>query len=131
MLMQSSPLGRTTSGADGGRASLDQRLALAFWPLLLVMAGVLWLFPDDRITGGTWLVGIGLILLGLNAVRLLNGIPVRVLPTILGALALAAGLADLAGMELPLLALTVVAIGASIILELFPLRRREPPSPQA
>ena len=87
------------------------------WALLFILTGTLLMFPDERIPHGSWLVGIGLILLTLNAVRLATGIPVRVLPTLLGALALAAGLGAYAGVTLPLFALTLVAIGASIVLE--------------
>lgn len=105
---------------DRRKIALDGRLAGLFWALLFILTGALLMFPDERIPRGTWLVGIGLILLTLNAVRLATGIPVRVLPTLLGALALAAGLAAYAGVTLPLFALTLVAIGASIVLE--PLR---------
>lgn len=83
----------------------------------------MWLFPEERVPEGTWLIGIGLILLSLNVVRLVNGIPVHVLPSILGALALAAGPAEFAGAELPLIPLTLIAIGTSMILELLPARR--------
>ncbi len=89
-----------------------------FWALMFILAGVIWLFPEERVPDGTWLVGIGLILLALNAVRVVKRIPVHVLSTILGALALSAGLAEYAGVDLPLISLTLIAIGASIILEL-------------
>jgi hypothetical protein len=102
---------------DRRKLALDGRLAGLFWALLFILTGTLLMFPDERIPHGSWLVGIGLILLTLNAVRLATGIPVRVLPTLLGALALAAGLGAYAGVTLPLFALTLVAIGASIVLE--------------
>lgn len=57
---------------------------------------------------------------------MLKGIPVRVLPSFLGALALASGLAEYAGMKLPILSLTLMVIGASIILELLATPRRSP-----
>ena len=46
-----------------------------------------------------------------------------VLPTVLGALALAAGLAEVAGAELALVPLALIAIGMSVILELFATRK--------
>jgi hypothetical protein len=110
-------------GEDPRKVSLERRLAVLFWPLMFILAGTIWLFPGERIPDGTWLIGIGLILLALNAVRSLNGIPVRVLTTILGALAVAGGLAEYGGMALPLVPLTLIAIGASIILELLPARK--------
>ena len=112
------------SGQDERRISLDRRLAILFWALLFLLAGAIWLFPEKQVPAGTWLIGIGLILLSLNAVRFLNGIPVRVLPSLLGALALVAGVAEYAGAALPLLPLTLIAIGLSIILELLPARKR-------
>ena len=122
----STPLSRTqptTPDGDQRKVSLDKRLAVLFWALLFILSGVLWLFPNAQLPEGTWLAGIGVILLALNAVRLLNGIPVRVLPTLLGALALAAGLAQFAGAKVPLVPLALIVIGASIIFELFPARR--------
>ena len=121
MTSQTQPAGW---GQNAEKVSLDKRLAVVFWPLMCILAGVLWLLPKERVPDGTWLVGIGLILLGLNAVRFLKGIPVRLLPTILGALALGAGLAEFAGVNLPLVPLTLIAIGASVILELLPSRRQ-------
>ena len=105
------------------KIDLDKRLAILFWPLLLILVGTLWLFPPERVPSAMWLIGIGVILLSLNAARLANGIPVRVLPTILGALALAAGLADVAGAALALVPLSLIAIGLSVILELFAARK--------
>jgi hypothetical protein len=104
------------------KLSLDKRLSTHFWALLLILIGGIWLVPVGRLPDGTLLIGIGVILLGLNAVRLLNRIPIRVLPTILGGLALVAGLAAGVGAELPLIPLALMAIGASILFELTPRR---------
>lgn len=123
MLTHTSHMAPAAEGPDQRKVSLDKRLALLFWPLLLILIGTIWLFPHERVPDGTLLMGIGVILLSLNAVRLLNGIPVRVLPSVLGALALAAGLAEYAGAELPLIPLTLIAIGASIVFELMHARR--------
>lgn len=46
----------------------------------------------------------------------------RVLATLLGGVALALGLAQLAGANLPLVPLALIVVGASIIFELFPAR---------
>ena len=110
-------------GQDQQKVSLDKRLGALFWALLFIMAGTLWLFPAEKVPKGAWLAGIGLILLLLNVVRVLNGVPARVAQTVVGALALAAGLAMYAGVELPLIPLTFIAIGASIIFELLPARK--------
>ena len=123
--MSMTTLQTPTSGwlQDPRKVLLEKRLAGLFWGLMFILAGVIWLFPDERIPDGTWLIGIGVILLSLNAVRLVYGIPVRVLPSILGVLALGAGLAEYVGIDLPLVALTIIAIGASIVLEVLPARK--------
>lgn len=118
-----SPTQRATSGPDERKDVLDRRLAMLFWPLLLILIGALWLFPVDRVPAGAWLVGVGFILLALNLARVLNGIPARMLPTVLGVVALAGGLAEFAGASLPLVPLSLIAIGASIGLELFHTRK--------
>lgn len=123
MLTHTTQADHPASATDQQKIDLDKRLAILFWPLLLILLGTIWLFPVDRVPVGTLLTGIGLILLGLNAARLFNGIPVRVLPTVLGVVALAAGLAEFAGAELPIVPLSLIAIGASIVLELFHARK--------
>ena len=113
----------TPTGADERKANLDRRLGVLFWALLFVLVGTIWLFPEQQVPRGTWLGGVGVILLLLNGLRFLNSIPVRVVPTWLGVLALAAGLAQYAGVQLPLISLTFIAIGASIIFELLATRK--------
>lgn len=117
-----SPTHLTTSGPDQRKTSLDRRLAISFWGLLFILTGAIWLFPQQHVPEGSWLVGVGLILLALNFTRYVKGIPVRVLATILGGVALALGFAQLAGANLPLVPLALIVVGASIIFELFPAR---------
>ena len=123
MLTNTAPARHATSSPSAQQASLDKRLAMSFWPLLLILIGTVWLFPARWMAGATLLIGIGVILLGLNVVRMANGIPIRRLPTLFGALAVAGGVAEIAGTSLPLVPLSLIAIGASVGLELFPQRR--------
>jgi hypothetical protein len=123
MLTHTSQAEHPVPGPDRQKVELDKRLAMLFWPLLLILIGTVWLFPVERVPVGTLLIGIGLILLGLNAARIFNGIPVRILPTLLGVVTLAAGLAELAGAALPIVPLALIAIGASIALELVHARK--------
>lgn len=92
-----------------------RRLDGVGWGLFLLMTGILWLLPDDRVPPGAWLIGTGTLLLGLNAVRYLKGVAISVLTVALGVLALAGGLADLGGVRLPLLAISLVAVGAVVL----------------
>jgi hypothetical protein len=113
--MPLSPSHPTTSGQDKRKLSLDRRLAISFWGLLFILTGAIWLFPHQSVPEGSWLVGVGLILVALNFTRYVKGIPVRVLAAILGGVALALGFAQLAGANLPLVPLALIVGGASII----------------
>jgi hypothetical protein len=100
------------------KLTLNHRLERISWGLFLIMIGGLWLVPNDWVPEGTWLIGAGLIMLGLNAARYLNGIAMSSFTIILGSLALAGGLAHLFGVALPLLPILLILIGAVIIAEL-------------
>jgi hypothetical protein len=56
-------------------------------------------------------------MLGVSAVRSLNGIKVSWFTVILGLIALASGVSDFFGVNLPWFPILLVLIGASIILE--------------
>ena len=100
-------------------SKLNETLEAVAWGALLVWWGVTELFGS--LPNGTGAIGVGLILLGLNAVRLLNGVPVRVWSTMLGILALVWGGVDLIGsllrpsFEMPTFAILLVALGAMLI----------------
>jgi hypothetical protein len=70
---------------------------------------------------GTGAIGIGLILLGSNAVRSLNGIPASRFSITLGILALVWGGLELAGVvlslpfELPILAILLIVLGVIVL----------------
>jgi hypothetical protein len=70
---------------------------------------------------GAGIVGIGLILLGLNAARSLNGVPTSGFTITLGVLALVLGGLELAGsvlslpFELPVLAILLIVLGVIML----------------
>ena len=102
---------------DPAKAALNKNLETAFWGLFLIMLGGQWLLRDANIPNGTWDVGVGLILLGLNAARYFNGLRMSGFTTFLGILSLVGGLAqmifkfDLGG------ALLLIVLGAYLILK--------------
>ena len=102
---------------DPNKAALNKRLETAFWGLFLIMLGGQWLLRDSRLPNGLWDVGVGLILLGLNAARYFNGLRLSGFTTFLGILSLVGGLAqmvfkfDLNG------ALLLIILGAYLILK--------------
>lgn len=95
---------------------LNARLESIAWGLFLTMIGVLWLYPEGRFPEDTWLLGTGVILLGLNFVRKSYGIHTSAFTIILGILALAAGLDDYLGFEIPILAVILIIFGLSILI---------------
>ena len=102
---------------DPNKAALNKRLETAFWGLFLIMLGGQWLLRDNRLPNGLWDVGVGLILLGLNAARYFNGLRMSGFTTFLGILSLVGGFAqiifkfDLNG------ALLLIILGAYLILK--------------
>lgn len=104
-------------GIDPAKAALNKSLETAFWGLFLIMLGGQWLLRDVNLPNGMWDVGVGLILLGLNAARHYNGLRMSGFTTFLGLLALIGGLAqmifkfDLGG------ALLLIILGAYLILK--------------
>jgi hypothetical protein len=104
-----------TQAGDPGKAALDKRFERLGWGLLLVMIGGLALVPDRWVPEGTWLVGTGLIMLGLNALRYVNGIAMSAFTIVLGLVALSSGISDVAGVDLPVIEIILIAIGAHII----------------
>ncbi len=79
------------------------------------MIGGLWLVPDEMVHEGTWLMGAGLIMLGLNAAHCYTGIKMSRFSIALGIIALAIGLTDFFGLDLPLVPILIILFGASIM----------------
>jgi hypothetical protein len=77
------------------------------------MIGGLWLVPG--VQPGVWLVGTGLIMLGLNAARHANGIRMSTFTLVLGTAAMVLGLVQMLGTEMPVLPILLIVIGASIV----------------
>jgi hypothetical protein len=100
---------------DTDMGSTARRLDQIGWGIFLVMIGVIWLVPG--VPQGTWLIGTGILLLGLNAIRSRLGIHWSGVSVALGVLTLAAGLGDFTGIKLPLFPICLVIIGATLILK--------------
>jgi hypothetical protein len=98
---------------------LNKRFEALGWGAIFVWWGITELFPS--LPDGMWAVGIGLILLGLNAARSLNGIPASGFTTTLGILALIVGGLELARpilrlpFDLPVFAILLIALGVIVL----------------
>ncbi len=97
--------------------ALNKRLEDISWGAFLVLLGGLWLVPDRWVPEGAWLIGAGIIMLGLNLMRQLNGIRMSGFTLFLGAIALFSGIADILHVDLPLMPILLILIGANILLK--------------
>jgi hypothetical protein len=101
--------------------ALNKRLDTIGWALLLILTGGVWLSPKGLVPEGTWLIGLGLILLGVNVARSLNAIPINGFTTTLGILALVLGGGELVSsilglvFDLPVFAISLIAFGAILL----------------
>ena len=92
-----------------------QRLDEIAMALALIMTGALWLAPKAMFPEGTWLVGVGLILLGLNAVRRIRGLKTSGFGIIVGLIASAAGIGRILGQDLPLVPILLIIFGVGLV----------------
>ncbi len=102
---------------DPKKKSLDQRLDAIGWGLFLIMIGGLWLAPEGTVPEGAWLIGTGVIILGMMCIRYLNGIKVNGFWLVVGLIALGFGISDVFGLDVPVFPILLIIIGANIILK--------------
>jgi hypothetical protein len=99
--------------------TLNRNFEAIAWGALFIWWGITELFTS--LPDGAGAIGIGLILIGINFARLLNGIPANGFSTTVGILALVWGGLELAGsllslpFELPVLAILLIVLGAIIL----------------
>lgn len=99
------------------KSPLDRRLDSIGWGLFLIMIGCLWLVPEGHVPHGTWLIGTGLIILGLSAIRYFNNIRISGFWFVLGIIALALGISDVFGLNIPVLPILIIIVGLNIIIK--------------
>ena len=111
------PLENTQPPTNRDADAFDKRLDAVGWGLFLMMVGVIWLLPKGLLPEGSWLVGTGLILLGLSVARYFRGVQLRGFNVLLGILALLIGLSDMSGAKVPFVPMILILVGASILLK--------------
>lgn len=104
---------------ESERGQLNKRLETIGWALFLIMLGGVGLIPNEVVPEGTWLIGVGMIMLGLNGSRYFYGIRMSSGTIFLGVLALIAGIGDLLGLNLPIVAVVLILIGLSELSKAF------------
>jgi hypothetical protein len=100
---------------DVKKRTLDKRLDSIGWALFLIMIGGILLAPEGTVHEGTWLIGVGVIILGLMVVRFINGIKVNGFWLVLGIVALAFGISSVFGLKIPVLPILIIIIGINIV----------------
>ena len=97
--------------------ALNGRLEAMGWGLFLIMLGGFALIPEDQIPRGVWSIGVGVIMLGLNAARYYYGLKLSSFTTFLGILALLGCIAQLLGFDALEGALLFIILGAYLLLK--------------
>jgi len=102
---------------DPEKAALNKRLETIGWGCFLVLLGGFMFVPEEIVRGGWWSIGVGLIMLGLNAARYFNGLRMSGFTTFLGIISVIGGVLDLVGMEGVNGAILLIVLGGYLILK--------------
>jgi len=102
---------------DPDKAALNKRLETIAWGCFLVLLGGFMFVPEEIIKGGWWSIGVGLIMLGLNAARYFNGLRMSGFTTFLGILSIIGGILDLVGYGGINAAILLIVLGGYLILK--------------
>jgi hypothetical protein len=104
---------------DPEKTALNKRLESVAWGLFLILWGgsMFWdkLLPNNRLPEGMWSICVGLIFLGLNAVRYFSGIKMSGFTTVLGILSIIGGEVQLFGVKNLEGAFLLIILGAYLI----------------
>jgi hypothetical protein len=109
---------------DPERTALNKRLETAAWGAFLIMLGGFMFVPDEIIRGGWWSIGIGTIMLGLNAARYFNGLRMSGFTTFLGVLSLIGGVLEVIGLYDLDGAILLIVLGAYLLVKPYFDRRQ-------
>lgn len=102
---------------DPAKVALNKRLEGIGWGLFLIMLGGFALVPEENIPRGIWSIGVGVIMLGLNAARYMNKIKMSGFTTFLGILSVLGGISELIGLTNLGDALFLILLGAYLIIK--------------
>lgn len=102
---------------DSQKTDLNKRMETVAWGLFLVMVGGFLFVPKGVLPEGLWSLGVGLIMLGLNAARYINKIRMSGFTTILGILSVLGGVVQLLGVKNFEAAFLFIILGAFLILK--------------
>jgi hypothetical protein len=102
---------------DPEKAALNNRLETIGWGCFLVMFGGFLLVPNTVVAKGIWSIGVGAIMLGLNAARYFYKIRMSGFTTVLGIISVIGGILQLLGWEEIGGAFLLIVLGAFLLLK--------------
>jgi len=118
------PPAAAAPSSDPDRAALNKRLETMAWGLFLILLGGFMFIPQEIVRGGWWSIGVGLIMLGLNLARYVNGLRMSSFTTVLGVLSLVGGVIDLTTPYDIDGAVLLIVLGAFLLVKPYVERRR-------
>ena len=104
---------------DENKKLLNKKLDSLGWGLFFLLIGCLWLLPQGTLPDYAWLVGIGIIIVGINYIRYINNIKIDKISTLVALIAFAFALSDYLQVNIPVVPIIFILIGLSIILKVF------------
>lgn len=113
--MTEQPIVQTNVNSE--KAGLNKRLETTAWGLFLIMLGGFLFLPKDQVPDGLWSIGVGFIMLGLNAARYLNKIRMSGFTTVLGILSVIGGIVQLFGVKNLEGAFLLIILGAYLLVK--------------
>jgi hypothetical protein len=126
VLLATAGIGRRQTGSQATRAeividaeksALNKRLETIGWGCFLVMLGGFMLVPHTVVAEGVWSIGVGIIMLGLNAARYSLRIKMSGFTTFLGILSLLGGILQLAGWKAAEGAFLLIILGVFLLVK--------------
>lgn len=108
---------KAKTSLDPQKTALNKRLETAAWGCFLIMLGGFMYVPETTISKGVWSIGVGVIMLGLNAVRYYYKIRMSGFTTVLGILALIGGVLPLLGVASVEGAVLLIILGAYLLVK--------------
>lgn len=103
-----------SSTMDSVQKDLESRIDTAGWGLFFLMSGAMLLVPG--LPAGSWLTGVGILLIGLLALRAMLGLRVSTFSGIMALVLVATGLGEAAGVAVPWFALMLVLCGVALVI---------------
>jgi hypothetical protein len=100
---------------DPEKAALNKNLERMAWGLFLILVGGFMFLR--QVPEGLWSIGVGLIMLGLNAARYFSGLKMSGFTTVLGLLSVVGGVVQLFGVKGVEGAFLLIILGAYLVLK--------------